>query len=113
MGLGIHLLEIVHPVTYINKILAYSHDSIILVNPISEKILFIYNSFTQELTSQNKKIIKVCPTPLIDIVAVCVDSGEIVIFNIRTSKTVFTMKQKRPVTAITFSETDSLMATGD
>lgn len=99
--------------TYINKILAYSQDSIILVNPISEKILFKYTSFTNELVGENKKIIKVCPSPLIDIVAICLSSGEIVIFNIRTSKTVFTMKQKKAVTAIAFSESDSLMVSAD
>lgn len=47
MALGIDIIEIVHPVTYINKIIAYSSDRILLVNPIAQKLLFDYASFTK------------------------------------------------------------------
>jgi WD40 repeat protein len=113
MELGLNIIEIVHPVTYINKIIAYSENQILLVNPISRKILYNYETVVKELLVDHHNINLVCPSPLVDIVAVCLDSGLIIILNIRTSRAVFNMKQKLPVTAIAFSDTSSLMATGD
>ena len=43
MNLGISIIEIVHPVTYVNKILAYSSDTILLINPITQKLLYNYS----------------------------------------------------------------------
>lgn len=83
------------------------------MNPISQKILFEYTTITKPLSEANSKIVLLCPSPIIDIVAVCIDSGQILILNIRTSKIIFTMKQKKTVTALTFSQTDSLMASAD
>lgn len=42
-------MAIVHPVTYINKVIAYSADKILLVNPVSQKILYEYSEFTKKL----------------------------------------------------------------
>lgn len=103
MNINMNISELVHPVTYINKLLAYSPNKILLLNPISNKILFDYVELIGEHCEEKKKITKVCPSPLIDIVAICFDSGDILIANIRHSKLVFTIKQKKSVSAIAFS----------
>lgn len=35
INLGINIMELVHPVTYINKILAFSASALVLFNPVS------------------------------------------------------------------------------
>lgn len=113
MKLAFSAFEIVHPVTYINKVLAYNSQQIALLNPISQKLLFEYSLFTENVLEGNKEIVIVATTPIVDIVAVCLNTGEIVILNIRTSKVVFTIKQKRTPTAIAFSSDEGYMATAD
>lgn len=65
-----------HPVTYLNKVLVYSGDRLVLVNPISQKILYEYSQITTEhISGAGAKITVVSGTPLVDIIAVGLDSG--------------------------------------
>ena len=52
-------------------------------------------------------------TPLVDIIAVGLDNGEILIVNIRKCAILFRMKQKRTVTALAFSQSEPYMASAD
>jgi hypothetical protein len=36
---------IVHPVTYVNKVLLYSDEDLVLVNAISSKVLYSFQNF--------------------------------------------------------------------
>lgn len=75
INIGINIISIVHPVTYINKVIAYSSEQIILLNPITQKVLYNYKTFTESSLQGNKKITLVSTTPIVDIVAVCLDNG--------------------------------------
>jgi hypothetical protein len=39
----------IHPVTYINKLVLFSSDSMVLVNPLSQKTLYEYPSLRKYL----------------------------------------------------------------
>jgi WD40 repeat protein len=104
---------IVHPVTYVNKVLLYSHENLVLVNAISNKVLYSFQKFLNSVQENDQQITVVSPSPLVDIVGVGFDSGLISFLNLRKDQAVFSVKQKMPVTALAFSSEQSWMASGD
>jgi U3 small nucleolar RNA-associated protein 21 len=113
MELQLNIIKIIHPVTYINKILVFSSSQLLLINPITQKLLFDYSVTITPILALSTKITLITTTPLLDMVALGLTSGQIPILNLRTSKIIFTMKQKHSVTALAFNSSDSLMASGD
>jgi hypothetical protein len=55
---GFKIKGIVHPVTYINKIIVYNETCFQLINPVSKKILYDYPNL-QSYLKENVSNIKV------------------------------------------------------
>ena len=113
LKVGFQIKGIVHPVTYVNKLLLYSDDQVILMNIQAGKLLYSYNKFKQMLVDSDCKISAVEASPLVDIVGVGMDNGTIAFLNVRKDQVVFTVRQKIAVTALGFSHEEPWMASGD
>lgn len=106
----------IHPFTYLNKILftrrleKYEEDlniggnKIVLYNINTEKQIFEYE-FTQ---IKNGKIKVIEQSPVIDVVAIGFSSGDIIIFNLKSFKTLIHFKSENAVEHITFSNCANL-----
>ena len=101
----------IHPTTYLNRILynkiseKYENDlnkyenDLILYNINSEKE--IYN-FKNELDNKSKITI-IEQSPVIDIIGLFFSNGEILLFNMKTTKKIMSLKSENKVTSMTFS----------
>lgn len=77
---------IVHPHTYINKVLLAARDGrTLLLNLSSRKIIHIFNAFPSPITVME-------PSPIADVVAVGTQDGTVCLHNFRTDKTVFSFR---------------------
>jgi len=66
----------VHPVTYVNKLVVYSQDRFSIINPMSKKTLYQYPKLLKYLHSEESKEIKtVESSKLVDIVAIGLSDG--------------------------------------
>jgi U3 small nucleolar RNA-associated protein 21 len=88
---------ILHPSTYLNKILVGSNEG----------ILQLWNINTHRLIHEfkpsfNSPIVCLTQSPVVDVVAIGLLDGLILIMNIRTSTIIMTLKQKGKVTGISF-----------
>lgn len=106
-------LGMIHPVTYVNKLVLYSGQQLTLVNAISNKILYEYPKLIQYMKVNELTIATVESTPLVDIVAIGFLGGIISFLNLKKDEIVFSLKQKNTPTVIGFSTHQSLMASGD
>ena len=104
LDVGFHVQGMVHPVTYVNKVLLYNEHKMAIVNPISEKVVYHFPNFTSHLATNNDTITTIVPSPLVDIVGVGTSAGNIHILNLRSDEILFHTKQKHPVHTIAFSQ---------
>lgn len=102
--------DIIHPNTYLNKIvISSSTGRIQLWNINSYKLIYEFKGFP------NNCICSLCQTPALDIIAVGLENGKIIFLNLKTDEEIITYKQSSAVTAISFRSDDSkfpFMATG-
>lgn len=47
---------IAHPVTYVNKVLLYSSENLVLVNAISNKVLYSFQKFLNSVQENDQQI---------------------------------------------------------
>jgi U3 small nucleolar RNA-associated protein 21 len=98
----------IHPVTYLNKILFGSiQGSMQLWNLKTGKMVFAFNGWKSQITILEQ-------APAVDVVAVGLASGEMFLHNLKFDETVMKFKQDwGPITALTF-RTDGapIMITG-
>lgn len=79
------ITTIVHPPTYVNKVLLGGLDGrLMLVNVRTGKIVYEFESF-------GSKVCAIEPAPILDVVAVSLASGKIVLHNIRADETLFSL----------------------
>lgn len=103
----------VHPVTYVNKVLLYGEKVIELVNVIAEKSLYSFPRFSKWLTENEAEIAVVEAAFLVDIVGVALTNGVIAFLNLKKDQVVFSVRQKCPATTLAFSGDSPLLASGD
>jgi U3 small nucleolar RNA-associated protein 21 len=122
LQLGIE--NFIHPSTYLNKILftkkrqQYEKDlniystKLYLYNINTEKQIFEFNFEMKDTT-----ILAIEQSPVVDVVGICFASGDIVIFNLKTSKKLITFKAESQVDQLAFSNSVdmglSLLATSN
>ncbi|XP_076844467.1 WD repeat-containing protein 36 [Brachyhypopomus gauderio] len=99
---------IMHPSTYLNKILVGSNQgSLQLWNVKSNKLLYVFPGWASAVTVLQQ-------TPAIDVVGVGLASGQIIIHNIKFNETLMKFQQDwGPITAISFrTDGHPVMAAG-
>ncbi|KAF9904676.1 hypothetical protein EC991_002423 [Linnemannia zychae] len=91
---------LIHPSTYLNKILIGSNQGTMQIwNIRTSTMVYAFKSFNSPITCFTQ-------TPVVDVIAVGLLDGSIVIHNIRTDATIMTLKQEGKVTAVTFRTDD-------
>jgi hypothetical protein len=103
----------VHPPTYVNKLLVYSQQLLILVNALAGKILYQFGKLAALMEEAECEIVTVEASPLVDIAAVSFSNGTIAFLNLRKDYVVFTVRQKLAAGSLAFSSEAPWMATGD
>ncbi|KAJ1921187.1 rRNA-processing protein utp21 [Mycoemilia scoparia] len=96
-----HVSTVLHPSTYLNKVLVGSVEGNLLICNIST------GKHVYETKSFGSPIITLEQAPVVDVVAVGLLDGRIILHNIKLDETLLTLHQEGKVTAVTF-RTDEL-----
>ena len=102
-----------HPVTYVNKIVAFSEETLCLVNVLTGKAIYSFPLLSNSISQNDLKIRVVEASPLVDIIALGFQNGTISFLNLRKDQTIFSVKQKQAVSALAFSHDRSWLASSD
>ncbi|KAI8805203.1 Utp21 specific WD40 associated putative domain-containing protein [Cladochytrium replicatum] len=96
-----------HPSTYINKVLVGSHDGVLqLWNIRTMRLLYQFPKFHSPITCLEQ-------SPVVDVVGIGLLDGTIAIHNVRTDERLMTFRQEGKVTGISFrTDERTHMATG-
>lgn len=87
---------LIHPSTYLNKILIGSNQGTMqLWNIRTSTMVYAFKGFNSPTTCFTQ-------TPVVDVIAIGLLDGSVVIHNIRTDVTLMTLRQEGKVTSITF-----------
>eukprot|EP01126_Amoeba_proteus_P026200 TRINITY_DN2597_c0_g1_i10.p1 TRINITY_DN2597_c0_g1~~TRINITY_DN2597_c0_g1_i10.p1 ORF type:complete len:925 (-),score=181.40 TRINITY_DN2597_c0_g1_i10:62-2836(-) len=87
---------LVHPDTYLNKVLvATKQGSMYLWNLRSEKLVHTFDGW-------GSGIVSLVQSPVVDVVAVGLKDGRIILHNLKLDKTLFTFRQEGEVTSLSF-----------
>ncbi|KAF9940858.1 hypothetical protein BGZ65_005881 [Modicella reniformis] len=87
---------LIHPSTYLNKILIGSNQGTMqLWNVRTSTMIYAFKGFNSPITCFTQ-------TPVVDVIAIGLLDGSIMILNIRTDATIMSLKQEGKVTSITF-----------
>ncbi|KAG0349234.1 hypothetical protein BG004_000458 [Podila humilis] len=91
---------LIHPSTYLNKILIGSNQGTMqLWNIRTSTMVYAFKGFNSPITCFTQ-------TPVVDVIAVGLLDGSIILHNIRTDVSIMTLKQEGKVTAVTFRTDD-------
>lgn len=105
-----------HPETYVNKVVVAGERTLELWNFNSRRRIFSFTSvlFGAREHQAELTITALEASPVIDVMAVGLSNGTIVMLNLRTAQTIFELKQKTAVTAMSFSRIGRpILATGN
>ena len=107
LGSDFTVTTVVHPSTYVNKILVGSREGVMqLWNLRTQRMLYAFSKFNSPITCMEQ-------SPVVDIVAIGLLDGTTILHNIRTDKRIATFSHEGRVTAITFrTDQAHIMATG-
>lgn len=87
---------LIHPSTYLNKILIGSNQGTMqLWNIRTSTMVYAFKGFNSPITCFTQ-------TPVVDVIAVGLLDGRVVLHNVRTDVTIMTLKQEGKVTAVSF-----------
>lgn len=116
MDVGFEVLSLVHPETYVNKVVVGGAKTLELWNFNSRRRIFSFQEvlFKGREHELDLAITAVETSPVIDVLAVALNNGVIAMLNLRTAQIIFELKQKTAVTAMSFSRTGRpILATGN
>lgn len=108
------LTHMIHPITYLNKILIVGRRNAEIWNINTQKLIYSFESTLSSILNDKTDIISVECSPIIDIVALGLSHGVICFLNIKTDKILFSLRQGTSPEALAFSKADkAVMASGD
>ncbi|CAG8563436.1 14007_t:CDS:10 [Funneliformis caledonium] len=94
------LSTIVHPSTYLNKILLGSKQGIMQIwNIRTKKVKYSFPSFGSAITFLTQ-------SPVVDVIAIGLLNGTIILYNIKLDERIISLKQEGSVTSISFRTDD-------
>lgn len=91
-----NIVGLVHPPTYLNKIIIATSSCLVLYNVKTGKMIHTYDEIPEGISS-----LELCPTAL-DIVAVITPGGNIILEDIRLAKIVLRLSVGKPVSSLSF-----------
>lgn len=104
---GYEIKGIIHPITYVNKVIVYGSHNLELWNIVTKHRV---HDFSPSLQSE---ILYIAPSPKIDVVGISTEN-KIILFNLKTAKILFELQQKESSHVLSFSDQGiPLLATGD
>jgi len=107
IDIGIKGYMFMHPVSYLNKvIIAGEGDQMIIFNIEAKETIYKFKNITQKLNGA--KILVIEQSPLVDIVGLGLESGDIHIVNLKQDKVLTSFSQDSPVKSLSFSSDTSL-----
>lgn len=65
-----------HPITYLNKLLVWSNTQMCLLNVVEDRVIYEFPTFASSITT-------VVQSPVIDVVAIGLADGSILLYNLR------------------------------
>lgn len=96
-----------HPVSYLNKIvIAGEDDKIQIYNIEANELIYSFKNITKKL--KGARILTVEQSPLVDIVALGLESGELLIVNLKQDKVLTSFSQDSPARSLSFSTDQTL-----
>lgn len=98
---GGEIINLTHLATYLNKLVVVTKSNILLYNVKTGKLLYTSDDFIDQLTC-------VEPAPALDIMALGTSSGDIIIFNLRKSRKIRTIKILQSTVSSLSFRTDGL-----
>lgn len=111
------IIDILHPMTYLNKILIVGRRNMLLFNiKTSENIYEFEESLEKHyhLQEENKEITTVKHSPSLHVIALGFSNGNISLHNIKTDTILFVFQQKNAVIRLSFSHNEiPLLASSD
>ena len=109
VGFKWEILGVIHPVTYVNKILVYGGKNMELWNIVTR---YRVHDFSPLFDSTS--ILHIAPSPKPDVVGITTSDNKILLFNLKTAKTLFELQQKEKSDVLAFSDQGiPMLATGD
>ncbi|OZJ06003.1 hypothetical protein BZG36_01098 [Bifiguratus adelaidae] len=101
---------VLHPDTYLNKVVVGTSEGVLLIYNIkTSSLIYQFKSFDSPITC-------IVQSPVVDVVAVGLLNGTIILINIRVDEVIMTLVQDERVTAMTFrtdKEGDALLASSN
>lgn len=102
IDLGMDAYFFMHPVSYLNKIvIAGEDDKLIIFNIEAQELIYAFKNITKRF--KGAKILAIEQSPLVDIVALGLESGDILIANLKQDKVLANFSQDSPVKSLSFS----------
>ncbi|EAS07174.2 Utp21 specific WD40 associated domain protein (macronuclear) [Tetrahymena thermophila SB210] len=107
--------SIIHPPTYLNKILIIGENNVELWNINSMKKIYDYQNVLIKNYCDDNTILTVAePSPVLNVIAFAFSNGKIVLHDIKKDKTVVSFKINHKPLSLSFSKVDQpLLAIGD
>jgi U3 small nucleolar RNA-associated protein 21 len=108
------LTHMIHPITYLNKLLVLGRRNAEIWNINTQKLIYSFDATLSTILNDSSDIISVECSPIIDIVALGLSNGLIWFLNIKTDKLLFSLRQGTSAETLAFSKADkAVMASGD
>ncbi|KAL4477996.1 hypothetical protein ABPG72_013404 [Tetrahymena utriculariae] len=107
--------SIIHPPTYLNKILVIGENNVELWNINSMKKIYDYlNVLIKNYCDDNTILTVAEPSPVLNVIAFAFSNGKIVLHDIKKDKTIVSFKINHKPLSLSFSKVDQpLLAIGD
>lgn len=96
-----------HPVSYLNKlIVAGEDDKMQVVNIEAQEVIYTFVNITKRL--KGAKVVTLEQSPVVDVVSMGLESGQILVVNLKQDKVLASFEQDSPVKSLSFSTDSSL-----
>ena len=107
INLSINAYMFMHPLSYLNKILiAGEDDALQIYNIEADELIYSFSNITKKF--KGARILTIEQSPLIDIVGMGLESGELLIVNLKQDKIIASFSQDSPAKSISFSSDMSI-----
>jgi hypothetical protein len=87
IDVGFTIKGILHPMTYVNKIVIYGDSNLELWNVVTKYRVYEFSNLIEG------RIYGIAPSPKVDVIAISIEKS-IIMFNLKTAQKLFQLDQK-------------------